>query len=329
MQGDAFAYCLNIPTGQTKPIKWTSIPVTYYVSDNMKDTAILGAIDKAFQTWEAVPCSTLAFKNGGSFAMSSVAFDKPDPYIYIFWYDAANKAAWPAPNPAWASYVFTMFGMIQNFNGASIAINAFNVKWNATGGASDTFDVQNELTRLIGQVIGLEDSTVPGATMYPGLNYGDTSKQTLAQDDIDGLVYLYKKAGCPDPPPPGPSGCSGGSPATDGGTQPGQEGGVSPGQEGGVVPPGKEGGVVPPGKEAGQPGSDGIPSYYDFGGYGCVPPCASDEVCTIDKVCVKVGGDEDDGCGCRLLGKHAGLPLPALMVALVIGFVLTIRRKRN
>jgi hypothetical protein len=219
--------------------------------------------------------------------------------------------------------------MTQNLNGASIAVNAFNVKWNATGGSSDTFDVQNEMTALIGQVIGLEDSNVAGATMYPGLKYGDTSKQSLEQDDIDGLVYLYKVTTCPDPPPPGPSGCSGGTPVTDGGVQPGQEGGVQPGQEGGVQP-GQEGGVQP-GQEGGLPGSDGVPPFYDFGtGNGCYPPCASDEVCTIDKVCVKVGGgDEDDGCGCRLLGRHAGLPLPALMVALVIGFVLTIRRKRK
>jgi MYXO-CTERM domain-containing protein len=91
-----------------------------------------------------------------------------------------------------------------------VAVNAFNYTWNATGGstAPPILDLQNEMTGLIGGMIGLTDSNVVGSTMYPGISYGDTSKRSLAQDDIDGLVHLYPVASCPAPPAPGPNGCS-------------------------------------------------------------------------------------------------------------------------
>jgi uncharacterized protein (TIGR03382 family) len=74
------------------------------------------------------------------------------------------------------------------------------------------------MVAFIGRAIGLDDSNVLGASMAPNITFGDTSKRTLAQDDMDGLAYLYPvtSPGCPAPPQPGSNGCST-PPSPDGG----------------------------------------------------------------------------------------------------------------
>jgi hypothetical protein len=191
------------------------MPVTYHVSDNLQDPATLAAIDQAFATWAAVACAELSFVNGGQFTMCTAAdktacpagtvhFDHATAEIYVFWYDAANASAYPA-NPQFFASRMLWYGTSQDLVGASIAVNGFDYAWDTTGGNATTLDVQNEMTALVGGVIGMAKSTVPGATMYPDTQFGDTSKRTLAQDDIDGVTYLYPDPSCPTPPPPDPS----------------------------------------------------------------------------------------------------------------------------
>jgi len=212
LQADAAAYCLNVPASLGKPVAWKTIPVTYHVSDNLTDTAILAAIDAAFTTWGSVQCSTLKFTKGAQFKMctetdkakcaaGTVHFDHGTSYLYVFWYDSTNSSAFPVASTSAAS-TFLWFGMIGSIEGASVAVNAFQYKWNATGGDATQliFDTQSEIMPLIGAVIGLTDSKTQGAVMYPGMAYGSTAKRTLTQDDKDGLVYLYQDASCSAPP---------------------------------------------------------------------------------------------------------------------------------
>lgn len=220
---EAAGYCLAKVSGTNPYVAWTTMPVTYRVSDSLTDPALLQAIDQAFQTWGSVPCATLTFAKGTQFTMctqtpcpsGTVAFQHNAPAIHIYWYNSAT--GYPT-SPLFVAYMYFVHDTLGALVSGSIAINAFNYNWNATGGsvAPATLDVQNELTAFIGHVIGLDDSTVPTATMYPSISYGDTSKRVLDPDDIDGLTYLYPLASCPAPPPPGPNGCST-TPAPDGG----------------------------------------------------------------------------------------------------------------
>jgi hypothetical protein len=339
LQTDAQAYSLLLVNG--KSVKWTSVPVTYYISKTA-DAKTQAAIDAAFATWQAVPCSTLTFKKGGTFtqctsknksacAKGTVHFEHATNYIYVFWVTA--KAGWPYDSTGkqldikYASYYFTWFGMTQNLTGASIAVNAFSataIPWSTTGEKAK-LDVQNEMTPLIGGVIGLADSSVKGATMYPGMTFGDTSKQTLAKDDIDGLTYLYLKSGCTKPPPPSDGGVTtkdGGTTTNDGGTTT------------------KDGGTTP-GKDSSTPGSDssvttdgGVTPGYDYGGGSqCTSSsqCAADEVCTAEGFCKKIGGggEEDDGC-CRVSHARSSTGLPYLcLLGLAVLLGLARRRRRR
>jgi hypothetical protein len=319
----AEGFCLNIPQGLNKPVAWQTIPVTYRVSDNLTDASMLKAIDDAFATWGSVKCSTLKFTKGAQFKIctetdkskcptGTVHFEHGTSYIYIFWYDNSNKASFPtAASNAYYNYLW--FGMTAQISGASLAVNAFNFKWNATGGdKTGILDLQNEATTMVGSVIGLTDPKIAGSSMTAQMTYGDTSKRDLAQDDIDGLTYLYfdtADTSCTKPGAPGANGCTGGTPATDGPPLTGD--GKPPAGDGnppvtGDGPPASGDGYVPSG-DGYVPSGDGYIPGGDAGSGG--------------------GGDDDDGCGCKL-GHRGRLPLKALLLLALPVVLLVLRRRR-
>jgi hypothetical protein len=313
MATDAAGYCLKKFNANKTFAAWQAMPVEYRVSSNLTDAKMLAAIDAAFQTWGTVTCSKLKLSKGAQFALASVKFDHATPYIYVFWH-TATSTLFDNPKDPKQRYYTNYFVWQDNAGGivgGSIALNALDYKWNADGGDASTFDLQNAMTYLIGGVIGLTDSTVKGTVMDGSVSFGQTTKRTLTQDDKDGLVYLYKEAACASPPAPDTSsGCSTGTPVTDGGTKKdggtGKEGGA--GKEGG---PGQEGGT---GKEGGAPAGDR--------GTTCTSStqCKSDEVCAAEGVCVK--RSSDSGC-CRVShvsteGGWSGLVLGALLVLVAL-----------
>ena len=340
---EASGYCLKKVIGATKPyVSWKTIPVTYTISSNLKDAKILAAIDKAFTTWGSVKCSKLKFSKIAAFTLCKDAackvFTNPTKHINVFWFNASSSALFKnttTPTMPYMSYTYFSHDNAGGFAGVSIGVNGFDYKWGTTGSTS-TLDVQNEMTNLIGGAIGLADSKVAAASMYNQIKYGETSKQTLHQDDIYGLMYLYKDKGCPSPPPPGSNGCSsGGTTKTDGPVTPPKDSAVTPPKEGGGTPP-KDGGVDGATTQADGPvtGNEGGTTYPEGGSWpdtggssGCTKQtdCAADEVCTIEGKCIKKGGgDEDDsGCSCEVSGR----PSPALPLALMLGLALLIRRK--
>ncbi len=338
----ASAYCLKKVTGATKKyVAWKSMPVTYRISSNLKDAKIRAAIDKAFTTWGSVKCSKLKFKKGADFTICKDAackvFNNPSKStIWVFWFTTTSGLCKSSnPKLPYMSYTYFSHDNAGGFSGVSIGVNGAFYKWGTTG-ASSVLDVQNELTNLIGGGIGLDDSKVAGATMENKIKYGDTSKRSLHQDDINGLVYLYKNPGCPSPPPPGSNGCSkGGTTKTDGPVKPPKDGKVTPPKDGPVTPP-KDGPVTPPkdgGVDSTTTGNEGGTTYPEGGTYadtgggsGCTKhsDCASG-VCTIEGKCVKQGGGEDDdgGCSCEV----PAAPGPALPLALLLGLALLARRR--
>ena len=66
------------------------------------------------------------------------------------------------------------------------------------------YDLQNTLTHEIGHFLGLAHPYKEGredSTMYYSATAGETSKRTLSIDDINGVTFLYPKAGYPLIPP--------------------------------------------------------------------------------------------------------------------------------
>jgi hypothetical protein len=52
-------------------------------------------------------------------------------------------------------------------------------------------DIQNTLTHEVGHVLGLDHSSDSSATMFNTAKTGETSKRTLAEDDVNGVCAIY------------------------------------------------------------------------------------------------------------------------------------------
>jgi len=313
------AYCLNMVKG--KSLAWKTMPVSYRVSGNLKDAAVLAAIHKAFATWGSVGCSELAFKKAGTFSLCSdaacLAFGKTKGTIDVYWFTGKSDLFKNTSNPGspYATFAHPIYDKASAIVGASIGVNAFDFKWKTTG-AGGFLDVQNEMTALVGGVIGLADSGIKGTTMSGKITYGETAKRTLAQDDIDGVRHLYLSKGCPAPPKPGSNGCSKGTPVGDGpppklDAGPAADGPVADGPQ----KPAEGGADKPPTADGPTSGSEASTADSKPGQCTATSQCSPGSICSAEGQCVKIGGDDEDGgCGCRVgRGDAGGLALLGLV----------------
>lgn len=335
---DVGAYCPRI--ADKKTIRWSSIPATYRVSSNLKDAAILVAIDKAFGTWSGQTCQALKFKKGATFTVCTTptckAFDTPDKAIFIHWVNVTSTLftnTTPKGKPYFANYSFT-YDKAGGFGGAALALNAKDYNWDAKGGSAKApgiFDVWNELVPLIGWAIGLTDSLTTGAVMQGTSAFGDTKRRTLKADDINGLRYLYGLCSCKAPPAPDAK-CPAKSPGKPACFKPAVgDGGATPSDAGGStkVDGGSSTSDGPVGIEIGttKPDLGGGGILDGTGGKQCTAQsqCASGEICTIAGICVKAGGDSEEGCGCVLGGERED---GTLLLILLVGLLGLAGRRR-
>lgn len=255
------AYCLRQSTLSTGYPSWKQ-PVVYRVASTASSQQ-QAAIDAAFASWSKVSCSALSISDGGSFAADQTAFDDHGAGVYVFWYATAAGFPGAADVPATTLLVTDGKGGIVQ---ASIAINGFAYAW-ASDGNTSAFDLQAEMTSLVGMALGLRTSKSSSSVMTGVLSYGDTSKRALQPDDEAGLRYLYGDGNpaCPTPPAPGADGCA--DVPTAGSTTP---------------PPSNPPPSNPPASNP--PASTG--------GNGCTSSaqCAADQVCTAEGTCVLSDG---------------------------------------
>jgi len=74
---------------------------------------------------------------------------------------------------------------------ADIDVNTSHAWSNSPNGNSTTYDVWNAFTHELGHLLGLDHSTVTGASMVSGSSVGTIYKRDIHQDDIDGIKDLY------------------------------------------------------------------------------------------------------------------------------------------
>lgn len=311
----ADAYCLMLAKGKT--ISWKATPVKYRISANLKDAAVLAAIHKAFAAWGAVGCSKLSLQKDGTFPLCAdapcKAFGTTKGTIDVYWFTGKSDLFKNTSDPKspYASFAYPLHDGAGAISGASIGVNASDFKWSPTG-AGGTIDVQGEMTALVGGVIGLADSKIAGATMSGKITYGDTSKRTLAQDDLDGLRHLYLAKGCPAPPTPGKDGCSTGTPVTDG---PPPKLDVTPAQQDAGADK-QGGGDTFVGSDGASPRPEASVGDSNAGNCTATSQCGAGQICSTEGQCVNVGGDDDEGCSCAVGQGGGGSALLGLFALL-------------
>ena len=289
----ASGYCLRVYSGSKPTAKWKTVPVGFRISDNV-NSEVRAAIEAAFATWAAAACTNLSFSNEGTFPIATTAFQHNQRSIYVYWFEEAS--GYPTENQFSA---FTLSGH-DNDGGiffASIAVNAFAFQWNASGGdPQGVLDVQNEMTYLVGSVLGLTDSTAADTVMRPPNVFGDTSKRALKQDDIDAIVALYPESDTCQAPPPASdcvgnhTGGDGSVSAADGGTPIGDLGGHS-----------SDAGSLP--VDAGVSGDGRL-----LQGQSCQSSdnCSPGQSCSADGRCIAIGSNGVDGPAGKGGGCSAG-----------------------
>jgi len=191
----AAAVSISVPVPEAytlKSTKWNSSQVPFYVNTTNLDvagSAALAAVQFGAYAWTNQTNAAFSFVYAGSTnATSAVNNGKNE----IFFRDAANGTA-VATTYTWSSGGRTIDTDIVFWDGGFTF---------ATGdsGCSGGMYIEDIATHEFGHALGLGHSTVGDATMYPTVGYCSINMRWLAEDDKQGVEYLYPSAATNTPP---------------------------------------------------------------------------------------------------------------------------------
>jgi hypothetical protein len=196
--------------GRQVTLKWTQTPVRYFVSDQSSVPGVgvgdfQAAVARAFETWQAVPSSTIAYQAGG--VTAALPGDEDGLSTLGF----RNR---PDLDRVLASTSF----VIDMGSGALVESDIFfnsSFQWSVQqSGEANKFDLQSIALHEIGHLSGLGHSALgetelregggrrviaAEAVMFPiAFSAGSTAGRVLKADDIAGISDLYPESGATD-----------------------------------------------------------------------------------------------------------------------------------
>lgn len=182
----------------SRPLFWryrtVALRPAYDTSDDVGSDSVRVALARAVATWNiaAEPCSDFRLEDRGyptGFAtnMTDGSHDGENRIVF-------REDVWPEDMPFGTLAVTTV--VYRRLSGelldADIDLNGVEYTWTDTDDPARALtDVQNTLTHELGHLLGLAHAGDPAATMYAESAPGDLDKRTLAEDDIEGLCFVY------------------------------------------------------------------------------------------------------------------------------------------
>ena len=205
----AFAYLkFSAPVGSRQvTIKWSRTPIRYFVNDRNSAPGVSAsdfqaAVGRAFDTWQAVPTSSVAYQFAGFTAASPFEDDGQSTLGFV---------ARPELNRVLASTSLILDNSTGEIVESDIFFNA-SFQWSvASGGEAGKFDLESVALHEIGHLGGLGHSALgetelrpeggrrviaAEAIMFPiAYPAGNILGRSLRADDIAGISDLYPDGG--------------------------------------------------------------------------------------------------------------------------------------
>ncbi len=177
-------------TNGGKEIIWETPDAAYLINDSGGPSGSITAIIEGMQTWTDVATSDFIFSYGGTTTSTAHGINDGNNIVTFGLLEVGTLAE--------NRFFYKTWPPSQEGEGldSDIRFNTY-YSWSTTG-SPGTYDVQNVGTHEHGHSLCLAD-LYTGAdsekTMYGSASSGEIKKQTLDQDDIDGITYLYT---CPN-----------------------------------------------------------------------------------------------------------------------------------
>lgn len=182
----AIGMLFSIQSGLSAFTTWFSpfgnqyLPAVVYGHTNLNDECgNYGAFFRGAHSWNQVSCTSFQFVAGG---IVNRITPVNDDFQVVRWVNTCD------PGVLATTYLVSNgpdrecdMQMCRNWN------------WNCGPGSTpySQIDLQSVVAHELGHVLGLGHSSNAAATMYYALSFGNDSKRTLHQDDINGICYLY------------------------------------------------------------------------------------------------------------------------------------------
>ena len=200
---------VSLPGGRSVTLRWTRAPVGYFVTNRsvpgVDPNQFQGAVNRAFNTWQAVPTASITYQ----FIGFTGAEPGADDGMSTLGFQAA-----PELDRVLASTSFLVDAVTGELLESDIFFNsAFS--WSvAAGGEASRFDLESIAVHEIGHFSGLGHSMI-GETergpdgrrrvlaaetvMFPlAYGAGNVSARTLRADDVAGVSDIYSDGGFMD-----------------------------------------------------------------------------------------------------------------------------------
>ncbi len=182
----AEAYSLKRNT-EGDVLRWLEMPVSYRINpantSGLDETEVETIIHESFDQWQAVEKVPLTFHYQGETDIADADYTDNANVVYF-------EDAWPPDwDPGFLALTFTWsvdYGELIAFD---MAINE-SFEWTTTA-EKGKHDLANAVTHEVGHAVGMGHSEMLDATMFADSQTGDTAKRSLAEDDAQGLQYLY------------------------------------------------------------------------------------------------------------------------------------------